>query len=249
VLALAGVVALILALRLPGATAYRTAVGEQRLIVLEDGSHMLLNTDTRLRVDFRAAQRTVEVSTGEVFFEVAKDAQRPFVVRVAGSEVVAVGTAFSVRYAPTGRLPQELAVTLVEGHVKVRSARSSDADALAPTESVLMDAGERLVLDRVKRQASVNVVAAVDRPNVEQVLAWKVREASFNDTPLADAVAEMNRYNRTKIVLVNGLATSDLRVSGMYRVDDIAGFAHAVATLHNLALDDTDGRVELVKPN
>jgi transmembrane sensor len=75
-LALVGVIALALFLRPPGETAYRTAVGEQRHIELEDGSRMFMNTDTRLRVTFNPTQRTIEVSSGEVFFEVAKDARR-----------------------------------------------------------------------------------------------------------------------------------------------------------------------------
>jgi transmembrane sensor len=232
-----------------GENAYSTRVGEQRLVVLEDGSRMLLNTDTRLRVDFASAQRTVEVGSGEAFFEVAKDPRRPFVVRIAGSEVVAVGTAFSVRYAPGPRATDSLAVTLVEGQVKVRPASGKAGDALAPEHAVLMTAGERLLLDRASRSAVSPVVAKVDRPDVERVMAWKRNETVFDDTALADAVAEMNRYNRTPIVLLDGLASAGLRVSGLYRTGDSAGFAHAVAALHGLALHEQPGRLELTKPH
>ncbi len=229
--------------------AYRTNVGEQRLVVLEDGSRMLLNTDTRLHVDFASAQRTVEVARGEAFFEVAKDAARPFVVRIAGTEVVAVGTAFSVRYAPAGHVDDELAVTLVEGQVKVRSEGGGAANALAPQQPVLMQAGERLLLDRGSSPAASGVVARLDRPNVVRVLAWKQNEAVFDDTSLADAVAEMNRYNRTPIVLLDGLASAGLSVSGLYRTSDSTGFANAVAALHGLNVREQGGRLELSKPH
>jgi transmembrane sensor len=248
--AAAGVVAAcaVLALVWHDENRFSTRVGEQRLVVLEDGSRMLMNTDTRLRVDFAAGQRTVAVSSGEAFFEVAKDPRRPFVVRVAGSEVVAVGTAFAVRYVPGARAADELAVTLVEGQVNVRPAGGSAADALAPERPVLMKAGDRLLLDRPSHEAAAPVAERVDRPDVERVMAWKRSETVFDDTSLADAVAEMNRYNRTPIVLLDGLASAGLRVSGLYRTSDSAGFANAVAALHGLTWRQEAGRLEIAKP-
>ena len=135
---------LVVALNWFGEATYNTSIGEQRLVVLQDGSRVLLNTDTEVRVDLGSTQRTVEVGRGEAFFEVAKDARRPFVVHIAGSEVVAVGTAFSVRYARMAHARDELAVTLVEGQVKVRPAGHLYSAALAPAQPVLMRAGERL---------------------------------------------------------------------------------------------------------
>jgi transmembrane sensor len=247
--AVAGAVAVcvVLMLHWHGENDYRTNVGEQRLVVLEDGSRMLMNTDTRLHVDFTAAQRTVEVGSGEAFFEVAKDPRRPFVVRIAGSEVVAVGTAFSVRYAPGSHAADELAVTLVEGQVNVRPADHRAVDALAPAKAVLMKTGGRLLLDRSSRGAAAPAAVHVDRPDVERVMAWKRSEAVFYETSLVDAVAEINRYNRTPIVLLDGLASADLRVSGLYRTSDSAGFANAVAALHGLSLREEAGRLELTK--
>jgi transmembrane sensor len=227
---------------------YSTGVGEQRVVVLEDGSRVRMNTATQLHVDFEAGQRTVNVRSGEALFEVAKDALRPFVVRVAGSEVVAVGTAFSVRYTDKGSSGSDaIAVTLIEGRVDVRPAAGGRADALAPAQAVLMHAGERLKLDHSGGGAVTVTALRVDRPDVEQVTAWKRGEAVFDATALAEAVAEMNRYSRTPIVLVDGLGSSNLRVSGLYRTGDSAGFARAVAALHGLRVQETHGRLELGK--
>jgi transmembrane sensor len=112
-----------------------------------------------------------------------------------------------------------------------------------------MKAGDRLLLDRPSGPAASQVVARVDRPNVERVLAWKRDEAVFDDTSLADAVAEMNRYNRTPIVLLDGLASAGLRVSGLYHTGDSSGFANAVAALHGLQVHEEGGRLELAKPH
>lgn len=226
---------------------YSTDVGEQRTVMLDDGSRMLLNTDTRVQVDFDARQRTVDVRAGEALFEVAKDRARPFVVRVAGSEVVAVGTAFSVRYgARVPSAPSELTVTLIEGLVNVRPAANGGLGTTAPAAAISMKAGDRLRLSQRTGGAPVST-PRVDRPNVDQVTAWKRSEAVFEDAALRDAVAEMNRYSRTKIVLVDGLSDSDLRVSGLFRTGDTVGFAHAAAHLLGLKVREEAERLELRK--
>ena len=80
-------------------------------------------------------------------------------------------------------------------------------------------------------------------------MAWKRSEAFFEDAALPDAVAEMNRYNRTPIVLLDGLDQAGLRVSGLYRIGDSAGFASAIAALHRLKVVEEGGRLELTKPH
>lgn len=222
--------------------AYETGIGEQRQVLLDDGSRMLLNTGTRLKVELGRERRSVSIARGEAIFEVAKDANRPFVVRAAGSEIVAVGTAFVVRVSGGDRSrPEALAVTLLEGKVKVQAGADSRGASLAPPKAVLLAAGERLALGHGSGEALV--VQRVDRPNVDQVTAWKRNEAVFDDTSLGDAVAEMNRYSRAPITLQPDLA--GLRVSGLYKAGDSEGFARAVAALHGLMLQEHGGRFEL----
>ena len=224
---------------------YRTGVGELQSLVLADGSRLSLNTDTQVRVELEAHQRTVSVERGEALFDVAKDAQRPFVVRAAASEVVALGTLFSVRLTPPGATSgQSLAVTLIEGQVALRPAGSAAAAAVAPPQQMLLRPGERVRLV-ASRGGGVPVAPAVDRPRLEQVVAWQRSEAVFDDTALVDAVAEMNRYSRTPIVLAADVAAAGWRVSGQFRAGDNAGFARAVASLHGLALRQTSAQFEL----
>lgn len=225
---------------------YITPIGEQRSVMLEDGTRMLLNTASQARVDFGSKQRTVEVSAGEALFEVAKDASRPFVVRIAGSEVVAVGTVFSVRFEDGPRQDDALTVTLVEGQVNVRPT-DGGGDSLRPQEAVTLKPGDRLTLQHDARPASPVVEAKVDRPNIERALAWQRHEASFDATPLSDAIAEVNRYSRTKIAMSSDVQESNYLISGAYRTGDSAAFANAVATLYGLRVREIDGRIELRK--
>ena len=228
---------------------YGTGVGEQQLVVLDDGTRMSLNTDTHVRVEFGPSLRSVNVQGGEALFEVAKDSRRPFIVRVAGSEVVAVGTVFSVRLAGKGAHGDDaLAVTLVEGQITVRAASGSRANGVAPAAPLSMQAGERMRLVKATGVSNEPAIQQVDRPRIEQVVAWKRSQAIFDDTSLADAVAEMNRYSRTPIVLVGDATLAELRVSGLYRTGDSAGFARAVAALHGLVAREIEGRLELTSP-
>lgn len=224
---------------------YSTGVGEQRVVMLRDGSRMSLNTGTRVRVEFSSAQRTVGVDDGEALFEVAKDASRPFVVRVGGSEVVALGTVFSVRLTEHSEaLADSLAVTLIEGRVTVRAASEGD-HRLAPAQPLSMAAGERVRFAEAVG-AVPRATMQVDRPRMDQVIAWKRNEAVFNDVALADAVSEMNRYSRMPLVLVGAAGSHGPRVSGLFRTGDNVGFAHAVAALHGLVVREYPDRLELV---
>ena len=225
------------------ADAYATGVGEQRLVVLQDGTRLSLNTATRVRVDLGAAQRTVHVEEGEALFEVAKDARRPFVVKVAGTEVVATGTAFVVQFVPRSKgAGDSLAVTLVEGQVVVRGAAVATEAALP--RPVVMAAGERMRLHPSGGAAKLTATQ-VDRPRMEQVLAWKRGEVLFDDASLLDAVAEMNRYSPTPIRLAGEVALGRLRVSGLFRTGDNASFARAMAALHGLVVLERPDGLEL----
>lgn len=227
------------------ATAYRTAVGEAQTVMLADGTRMFLNTDTRVSVSLDSKQRRVRIDGGEAAFEVAKDAARPFVVRAAASEVVALGTAFSVRLVPSsGGSGESLAVTLLEGKVSLRPASGADEHAVAPAQPLVMRPGDRVRLARAPGRDAVTR-QQVDRPRLDQVTAWKRNEAVFDKTPLVDAVEEMNRYSRTPLVLVGEVAGADWKISGLFRTGDNVGFAHALATLYGLVVKEHDGRLEL----
>jgi transmembrane sensor len=227
--------------------AYGTGVGEQRLVVLTDGTRMTLNTSTRVQVAYDQAQRLVSVEGGEALFEVIKDSRRPFVVRAAGAEVTATGTAFLVRVAQLGAVASAaLEVTLVEGQVVVQ--RSDERTASVIRQPIVMAAGDRLKVrsaagGNTPLEAASATALQRDRPRMDGVLAWKRGEADFDDVSLPEALAEMNRYSTTSIVVRPGLEM--LRVSGVYKTGDNAGFARAVAELHGLTVQELAGHLQL----
>ncbi|GAP38653.1 Fe2+-dicitrate sensor, membrane component [Piscinibacter sakaiensis] len=220
---------------------FQTGVGEQQVAVLSDGSRLSLNTATRVRVSMSGSLRELQLEYGEAYFEVAKET-RPFVVRAGDRQVVALGTAFVVRWeGAAADAGAGVVVTLVQGQVRVQPAKA----AVAPMDAgYTMRPGERL---RLPAHAGVDRSAApaVDRPPIERVTAWTRNEAIFDGTPLADAVAEMNRYSRTPIVLQGGGALDARRISGVFRTGDNEAFIASVAAIHRLGVRRGNGRIEL----
>jgi transmembrane sensor len=209
---------------------YETPRGQQRSLELADGSHMALNTDSLVEVNYSPEERRVRLERGEVLFNVAKNAKRPFIVEAGDEEVRAVGTSFVVRRDADGKV----AVTLLQGVVKV-TQKASEARPVVQPPAVLQ-AGERLTISPTQ--------VALDRPRLEAVTAWRAGNIMFDDQPLGDAVAEFNRYGSTQIVLTDPRLGS-LRISGVFDANAPEQFADMAASIHHLSVARDGNRVLL----
>lgn len=208
---------------------YATRPGEQQVFTLSDGSRVALNTGSHLVVDFSKDERRVRLERGEAMFEVTKNPDRPFIVQAGEERVRVLGTTFTVRNDG-----KKVAVVLVEGRVEVtretpRQPRPVPVAVLAP--------GERLT---VRADAG----AAIDHPRVEAVTAWRRGEVMFDETPLLDAAAELNRYGGTQ-VQVGDPALAALSLSGVFQTHDPAEFARVAAELYDLHADREGDRIVL----
>jgi len=203
------------------ATLYETRVGEQRAVVLADGSTMVLDADSAVRVRFGDDRRDLTLERGRASFKVAKNPLRPFAVTSGSSVVVAVGTAFSVE-----RLSREVRVALYEGHVAVLRDRGGGpsaqlarvAGARQPAEQALTP-GRELILSDDAPDAVLRAASIGDRPGGGQL--------SFASEPLSVAVQRVNRYNVGKPIAVAPQA-ADMRVSGVFNTGDTDAFVQGV---------------------
>ena len=210
-----------------GAADYVTRRGEKLDVTLPDGSALTLNTETDLDVVFDGRRRTVEVLRGQAFFNVAKDPSRPFVVVAGGKQIVAVGTAFDVRL-DQGRVE----VQLVEGHVVVENAEapgSVSPPARDSTESVHLNPGEALV-------ATGKQVVRTAAEDQERLLKWRDGLIEFDNTSLADAVAEFNRYS-AQTITIEDPKIATLPISGVFRTNSQRKFLEAVTSLHPVTIE------------
>lgn len=219
-----------LAIWIPNRGLYVTGVGEQRVVQLQDGSRLRLDTDTRLRVVLNGGERRILLEQGQARFEVAHDPARPFRVLAGATEVTALGTVFDVRRASDGAR-----VTLVEGSVAVTHSTPGEGGAwrLAP--------GQRVRTDR--RDARPEPVDAA------VVEGWAQGQLVFRGVPLGEAVDEVNRYLPQKIVLPAG-APRSTPISGVFAAGDGPAFRAAVSDLFDLDLrTDPKGPVEAGRPS
>lgn len=211
---------------------YRSGVGEQRIVRLEDGSQVRLDTDTTLRVRLTPGARRIELDHGQAFFDVAHDPTRPFTVRADGAEVRAIGTRFDVR-----RDGASVQVTLVEGKVQVRQAQGDRRWTMVPGDQLRVGQREPTVTPPQVRQ--IDAVAAT---------SWTTGRLTFRATPLSAAIAEVNRYGHKKIAL-EAADLAQRPVSGAFESGDTEAFATAVADLCGLQIDRRgDGEIVLRRP-
>jgi transmembrane sensor len=210
-----------------GTADYTTRRGEKLDVTLPDGSAITLNTDTDIDVAFDGRRRTVEILRGQAFFNVAKDPLRPFVVVAGGKQIVAVGTAFDVRLDE-----KRVAVLLIEGRVLVENVTRPGSAAPAETvanASVQLNPGEALV---ATDDAVVHAVA----PSADRLLKWRDGLIEFDNTTLAEAVAEFNRYS-TQSIRIEDPQLAQLPISGVFRTNSQRKFLEAVTSLHPVAIE------------
>lgn len=206
------------------ATIYSTAVGEQRSVVLADGSVVELNTQSLLQTRFTASERTVELLRGEAIFKVAKNSARPFRVICAHSQIVAVGTEFNV-YAQN----QGTVVTVLEGRVRVshqqatailRAAQLPQPDS----DAIELAQGQQAVI------APQRPIIAVALDDVDKATAWTERRLIFEDTPLAEVTAEFARYYTARTIRVADPELASLHITGVFNASDPASLVQFLQT-------------------
>lgn len=202
-----------------GDQTFQTGVGERSTFTLPDGSVVTLNTATVLRTRADGDRRLLYLDRGQAYFRVAKDKRHPFVVTAAGRAITAVGTAFDVRVDG-----QALAVTLVEGKVKVDAPvrPPSSPEDKPPLQTTELAPGNRLV-------ATLQTPAMTVTPtDTAKETSWLTGWLNFDDEPLGEVVAEFNRYSPRKIVLADA-SLADVPVSGRFESDDVEAFTRGLA--------------------
>lgn len=213
---------------------FSTVVGERSTILLKDGSVLTLDTNSAARVAYNSRERGIYLLRGQALFEVAKHKPIPFVVHAGVRRIVATGTAFDVRLDKSG-----VQVTLVEGHVFVDQVGRSPNEPAARTE---LQPGERLV-------AHDDAAVRVSNIDVSHVTDWRSGHLAFSEERLDDAIAEINRYSDTKLILSDPkLAT--LLVNGVFRTGQPSDFAQALSQIYPVVVrtDDSGDLVVTFKP-
>lgn len=211
------------------AKSYATPLGGERLVGLEDGSRIQLNTQSKVRTVITTDRRQVWLDQGEAFFEVTPRKNQPFIVHAGDRQITVLGTKFSVR-----REGDKVVVTVLEGRVRVDEVRGNQ----------LMRSSIIVGGDIAMAQGAATLVTARSKEKVESALSWRQGMLTFDEKPLPAIAAEFNRYNAKKLVL-QGQSVAAIRITGTFPSDKPDAFARLLRDAYGLEVDDTASEIRV----
>lgn len=205
---------------------FETRFGEQRSMLLDDGSRVTLNTASKIEVDMRKDHRIIRLVAGEALFDVAHDVSRPFDVYTGESILRAVGTRFDVDMRPN-----RTTVTVVEGVVSLTQGL---AEALPEGNTPLIRASDRVVIGAAGAGAPEHGV------HLAAVTSWTQRKLVFEHRALGEVAEEFNRYNRERIVIESERLRAE-EITGVFQSNDPASFISFLSGIPGVRIRN-DGR-------
>ena len=186
---------------------FATGKGEQRRVVLADGSIAFMNTASKMQVQYSADERRIVLHEGEVWFDVAENAQRPFTVDGRYADAKALGTAFSVR-----ETPGFTRVSVTEGTVVLLSENGQESPHLRPGDESTVSA----------------TATAYQQVDPEITLSWRRGQLVYNDVRLDVLLKDLNRY-LPKTMTINDQHLEGLRVTAVLSLDDQEAMLEALS--------------------
>jgi len=190
----------------------QTPAGHNLAFALADGSRLNLGADTRLEIRFNATSRRIRITRGEAFFAVAKDRNRPFIVRAGNATVTAVGTEFSVN-----RGADQVVIAVIEGRVVVDAGTEASPDSRPDSAKTQLGAGQQILVSAAGAGSSASL------SNVTLALGWQNGRLAFQSEPLSRVLVDVNRY-ASKPISVDGSTIGDLMLTGTVVRDDVSGW-------------------------
>jgi transmembrane sensor len=194
-----------------------TPVGARKVVPLNDGSSIELNTATELRAAVTPTKREVWLDKGEAYFDVLHSATVPFIIHAGPKTISVMGTQFSVR-----RNGDDVIVTVLSGRVRITDSKS-------PSESSTVSVAAGSV---AMANPTATLVAQNSPEAVEAHLAWRDGRLIFRNDTLSEAAAEFNRYNERKMVVAGKAA--ELKISGSFQASNEDGFARLLSNAYGL---------------
>ncbi|MFY0652821.1 MAG: FecR domain-containing protein [Cyclobacteriaceae bacterium] len=170
--------------------------GQKSTIHLKDGSRIVLNSGSKVKYPeiFSEHERVVELE-GEAFFEVARDAKRPFRVKTANTITTALGTSFVIN---AFKNENEVAVSLISGKIEVMKNGAEKA-------AFILDPGQGVVYSK----SSQNMV--IRNIDASKVMAWTNKVLMFEDADIDEVIKRLERWYGVEIVKndnINGNLTA-----------------------------------------
>ncbi|TWB12210.1 FecR family protein [Rhizobium sp. ERR 1071] len=203
---------------------YKTDIGERRTIGLPDGSTVELGSYSALSTHFSETERRVELYRGEGFFDVSRDPARSFLVDAGGGNTRALGTKFDVKFV------DDLVTVAVSEHaVQVQEDGFSN---------LRLEEGWQVSYGR-------NGLGQPTEASLDTVEAWRSDRIIFQDVPLRRVLAELERYRRGRIILMDS-SIGDIPVTAIFETARTESALQTIADTLGIRLLNAANYVTLV---
>lgn len=225
-----------------------TTVGSQKTISLVDGSTVILNTDSEIKVAITSNIRTIRLVRGEVHFEVASDRSRPFRVLAGGGVVKAVGTAFTVFLHE-----KSVEVTVTEGVVELlaQPENFSEIKLMVSDNTVKQELRTVAALTAGQNAVFTEKIESLEQMSEEELdrkLLWREGFIAFAGEPLSMVVADISRYTDI-IIEIDDPDLEDTPIGGHFKVGDVEGMFEALENIFGVQVDHISAsHVKLSRP-
>jgi transmembrane sensor len=197
---------------------FATTTGEVKNITLADGSEITLGAKSQLKAWATDKERRIILVSGQAFFKVAKNPQRPFWVDAGETKVRVVGTQFDVRKGS-----DRTRVAVLEGIVNVSIVNASGANKSTSTTPVVLTAGQQVT------RLNAGSFEAVNAISVSELESWRNGRLIYLRASLADVVADANRYFKGSISL-GSKNLADLKVTAAVSTDQMDALTDMLAS-------------------
>lgn len=193
-----------------------TVVGERQRLQLDDGAKVLLNTNSAFASDVREGRQVARLLQGEAFFQVPGGAQLPLEVQAGPLRAQVRDTDFAVRY--------------LDGEAQVRVQRGDVDLQAASDQRIRLSAGDSI-------SVGPQGFGQRQRPDMHKDLAWVDGRLVFENCPLSQVLAEVQRYYPGWIINRNA-HLDDKAVTGNYRLDQPLETLRALAHITSAQLHE-----------
>jgi transmembrane sensor len=210
---------------------YTTLIGAYLTVPLPDGSNAQLNTESAIRAEVGADHRWIWLDRGEVYFDVAHDQSKQFVIHAGTRRITVLGTKFAVR-----RDADKVIVSVLDGRVRLEGEGKT-----AAAGSVTVERGGIAVAD-----GASTLLAAQSVESIERSLTWRHGMLNFDGSTLAEVAAEFNRYNRRQLVIADPTVAA-MRIGGSFQTTNVDAFVRLLRDAYGLRSEEAGDRTFLMR--
>lgn len=200
---------------------YRTQVGQVKSFTLSDGSVITLGGKSVLVSQFSADVRANRLDSGEAYFNVAANPERPFVVETGDTKVTVLGTEFEIKHQQS-----QVELNVAEGKVQITDQQGIYQGR---PQSQFLIAGQGIVFNEHKGLGEIKPV------NMNAIANWRDNRFDFEDQPLARIVERLNLYYPPGIVLLSNPQTENITAS--FNLSQIEAFLSGLAATYSLTVE------------